>query len=186
MAPGYHSRPSLPAFFYDDSARLSLENCTEAQKENESLVPQTAALPACHLCGKLHRTCIADIGWCLTFVSAPPIGYDPRAEDLRKHVPTAQHRHTGTCNRPVNITPLASLVRVDSKPIGSGFDSRPATTTHCAWLQQRFVKGRAQSCWSGLLQLKARQRTIQSLKRACSRPRPRQVPPYPMYVAKPS
>lgn len=70
--------------------------------------------PACHLCGKLHRTCIADIGWCLTFVSAPPIGYDPRAEDLRKHVLPAHHRHTGTCNRPDNITPLASLVRVDS------------------------------------------------------------------------
>lgn len=47
--------------------------------------------PTCRLCGKLHRTCIADIGWCLTFVSALPIGYDPRAEDLRKHVPPAPH-----------------------------------------------------------------------------------------------
>lgn len=60
--------------------------------------------PACHLCGKLHRTCIADIGWCLTFVSAPPIGYDPRAEDLRKHVPPAHHG-----------TPVRAIVRTTSR-----------------------------------------------------------------------
>lgn len=101
-------------------------------------------LPACHLRGKLHRTCIADIGWCLTFVSAPPIGYDPRAEDLRKHVLPAHHRHTGTCNRPDNITPLASLVRVDSGKSAAALVRGPVT--HCTWLQQKFVKGRAQSC----------------------------------------
>lgn len=84
-------------------------------------------LAACHLCGKLHRTCIADIGWCLTFVSAPPIGYDPRAEDLRKHVPPAHHS-----------TPVRGIGRTASRlshrlyvSTGSSSDSRPVT--HCTW-----------------------------------------------------
>lgn len=101
-------RPAMPSRAFRRNLRLASPWDT-AQRRKGVTGTSGSRPPACHLCGKLHRTCIADIGWCLTFVSAPPIGYDPRAEDLRKHVPP---RHTGTCNRPDNITPLASLVRV--------------------------------------------------------------------------
>lgn len=126
------------------SARLSSEKMYTGHKKKSNYTSD-GRLPTCHLCSKLHRTCIADIGWCLTFVSAPPIGYDPRAEDLRKHCATCTPQHTGTCYRPDDITPLASLVMSTAAHRQSVALVR-APLLIVSGGQQRFVRGQARSC----------------------------------------
>lgn len=71
------------------------------------------------------------------------------------------------------------------RQIGSGFDSRARYSLYVVAAEICQGPGTVSSLSSGLLQLNARPRTVQSLKRRVVHPRPRQVPPYPMCVAKP-
>lgn len=167
MAPAHHSWQCRPARPCDNLGNLRLACPQEnVQRPEKKKVAGTSdgRLPTCHLCSKLHRTCIADIGWCLTFVSAPPIGYDPRAEDLRKHCATCTPQHTGTCYRPDDITPLASLVHVDSGSSAvSGFCSSPAA--YRTWLTAEICQRPGTLMLIRTPPTECRQSTIQSLKR---------------------
>lgn len=160
-----------------------MEYCAEARGSHwylrqpaARLSPVRQAPPDLH-CG--HRLvfdiCISTANW-----------IRPASRRSSQACATCTPRHTGTCNRPDNITPLASLVRVASGISGSGSDSRARCSLWCVVVTAEICQGpgTVMLIRTPPTECPARHDPISQTARR-RRPRPRQVPPYPMCIAKP-